>query len=234
MIAFFVRRPPHAQAIARHFTSATREVDGPYRLHKGRLRGKLASCFVVTEGIESAWAATRLAIRRGAHSIVPITSAYSEPDIAEEAGFALGDLIPVGECWNLSGLLPFLRLLPDSAVRLPLEIATLYPSAPSLASDDPALPAMGTLPFLVENGGLLRYLHRHHGLSLFDLQLCGYAEGMADSGESLHIRPLALLQGLAGDGSMEYASKILLDETFERAMDTLLSDPHQPGASEAG
>lgn len=224
MIAFFVRRPPHAQAIARHFTSATREVDGPYRLFKGRLRGSIACCYVVTEGAESAWSACRLAIRRGARSVVPVAGAFSEPAIAEEVGFGLGDLLPIGDCWNLSGLLPLLRLLPDSAVRLPRDVAPLLPSAPSHSAGDEALPALGTLPFLVENAGLLRYLHRHHGISLFDMQASGYAEGAADSGEEVLLRPFALVQGFAGDGTMEYASKLLLDETFERAMEALLGD----------
>ena len=225
MIAFFVRQPDQAAAIAAHFTSVTREVDGPWRLHKGRLQGHDAVCYVVTGEADAAWAALRLAARRGARLFMPITPAFTDETLAEREGFIPGAVMPVGGVWNLHGLLPLLRLLPDSANRLPLELEPLLPAAPVHAAGGEALPAVGTFPFPVHNGAFLRHLDRKGGIPLFDLQLSGYAEGFADiaSPGEHRFHPHVVLHAIVTEGGVEYPSTLATAPLFEEMIAGMLT-----------
>lgn len=223
MIAFFVPTLEEAAVIARGFTSMTRETDGPWRLYKGRLKGHRASCFVVTEGADSAWAAARLAIHRGARTLLPITHSFTEEGLAEEYEMPFGTVLRLGRIWNYSGLVPLLRLLPDSAARLPIELDPLLPETPVFEDEDPSGPALATLPFQVSNPTFLRHLHTQCGVSCFDLQMSGYAEALADSEKRVRLLPSTIICGIATGTGMKFSSSLMIGRAFEGQLADLLS-----------
>lgn len=224
MIAFFVPSLEQATAISRHLSSATRETDGPFRLYKGRLRGRNVSCFVTTEGADGAWAAARLAIHRGARTLVPITRAFTDAHLAEEHQTPLGSMLHIGTVWNYAGILPLLRLLPDSATRLPLELEPLLPGEPVHRAPEKGMPTLATLPQPVSNGVFLRHLASNQGIDFFDLTMAGFAEAMEDvSNEEFQFSPVSILQGITTERGMEHPSVLVLDRAFEHALTELMA-----------
>lgn len=214
MIAFFVPTLDNARALSRHLTTMTNEVDGPYRVFRGRWRGTIVSVYTVTGAADSAYVAGRLAARRGARVLVPVVAAAIEGNPDTESP---GEALPVGPCWDLAAFTPLLRLLPDGARHLPLDPATLMPAAPRHAGTAEA-PGIATLPFPPTNAALLRWLRRHHAIGLADTQMSGYADAATD--DSIALRGFAIVDRVVADDGVLPLPPIALDARFE----SLLAD----------
>lgn len=223
MIAFLAGHAGDAASIARGFTSMTREVDGPFNLHRGHWRGNRAAVYIVTEGADMAYAAARLSARRGARALVPLTRVLAGD------GARAGDVLPLGSVWDLAGLEPLLRVLPDSAAELPVDPQPLLPGT-ALWSVEEELPALGTLPFPAESPLLLRSLGELRGIHFLDLWCAGAVEGARE--EEIPIRPHALVEASAGEGGIGRVPELrIAARRDEQLAATLGLTPVLPGGS---
>ncbi len=222
MIAFFAGTPEDALAIARAFTSGTPEVDGPFHLHRGNWLGQPAAVYLVTEGADMAYAGARLAARRGAKAMVSVARAASAS--AEEA--PLGSLVPAGAIWNLEGLLPMQRLLPDSAAELPLELDPLLPPR-AVWTGREDMPGLGSALLAVRAPLLLTELQSRRGIALVDGWTSGLAEAAAE--EEIPLRPHAFVDAAVVEGELVEAGELLLarhrDAQFAELMAVNTSPP---------
>lgn len=216
MIAIFLEDLPRGRALASRFFESKRDVvDGPFRAFDGRIRGERARLWVVNDRADAAYAAARLAIRRGAQSLIPMTEATSPgPETAVP-----GDVLPAGAVWDLAGLEPLLRLLPDSSPEFPIDPAALLPAS-ALWNAESGAPGLGTPPFDVRNIHLAEWLSGR-GIHLLDRQAAGYAAAAAETG--LPIRPIALVTTLLTPTGPESTFALQIEKTFEEALDLLFS-----------
>ncbi len=224
MIAFFAGTAEDAAAIARAFTSVTPEVDGPFHVHRGNWRGEAAAVYLVTEGADMAYAGGRIAARRGAKAMVSVARAVSVR--AEEA--PVGALGPAGAVWDLAGLLPLLRLLPDSAEELPMDPGPLLPEAAVWTADGmEAAPGLGTVPFAVRTPLLLEELRRRRGIGLVDRWSAGLAAAAAE--EEVPLRPNVLVEGTVEEGGVVLAGELLLARRRDAQLAGVLGRPVKGG-----
>ena len=160
---------------ARNLVSLRESLDLPFPLFDGKLDGDECRIMVVREGSDAAYAAARIAIRRGARMLVPISDGIA----VSEAGIQPGTITPVGTIWNLDSLSPLIQVLPESAAEVTYWEDDLLPSAPVLTNSDRPV-AAGTLAHPTTNRALLRKTHEALGVSVFERQLGGYAQAAAE------------------------------------------------------
>ncbi|CAN5430175.1 hypothetical protein BH09SUM1_BH09SUM1_04440 [soil metagenome] len=190
MIAFFVSDMERAAALSRLLSQRRQEVDGPFQLYRGKLRGSPAAVYAVSGNSDLSYAAAALAARRGATVLVAIAECSIGEPVAEQVEIAPGAALPVSAIHDLRALAPLLRLLPNSADVFPLELGELLPEAAQWTSAVDGV-AVGTLPWRCENPFLAAALHRERGIALLDMRLSGYADGAADFG--VELRPIAIV-----------------------------------------
>lgn len=218
MIAIFVDSYSRMEAVSRHLQSVTREVDGPFRMIRGEAGGAPVDLYAVEGGGDLAYAAGRLAIRRGMRVLVPITEATASRALVEELELEPGGLIAAGTIWDLKRLVPLLRVLGNSCVEMPMELPELLPKEAVHEAAQGA--AVGTLPFRVGSRFLARALHREREIALLDLQMAGYAAAAKDGGASL--RGFCRLARLLGKNGEETKLPLQAEREFEESMAALL------------
>lgn len=192
MIGFIAPRAEEALALADALEGRAQRVDGPFRVWVGDGPGSEPwEVWHAPGGADGAYAATTLAVKRGAKLLVHLGLARAAPAFALESGVEPGDLLPVGRILDGRNLAPLQRLLPDLAERLPLAFpaAPASPAREALAARDEAAPRAATLaepltcPFLADE------IHRRWGAGLFDEA----ASGAADAAAELDAPLLAML-----------------------------------------
>ncbi len=222
MITFFLEDLTRARWMAERFlTAGDVFVDGPFRGFEGGYAGGDARVYVVDQGTEAAYAAGRLAARRGAEALIPIAGAEIHGQLAEEAEIMAGSLVPVEASWDLASLEPLLRLLPDSSPEFPLPLADYLPRKPVWRGEETGF-AAGSLPFAVANPYLAAALHRQLGINLLDRRLSGYASAAME--EKISFRPVCFVSGLLTARGPELPSRLSFDKRLDEALDALLSE----------
>lgn len=223
MIALFAPSWDRATRMARHLHSATAEVDGPFRLYKGGIGAVEARVFAVEHGADAAWAAARIAARRGATLMLPLTECLllAEKRNAPWHEAEPGTCLPVAGCWDLATLEPLMRLLPESAETMPLDPAAMMPRVAVLDLPREGI-TLGTLPWSTRNVTLLRWLHKHHGVGAFDLQLAGYAAA-AQEDTGVKIAPMAMVVERLTSRGPERGQALAVERAVDEALDVLLA-----------
>lgn len=221
MIALFTESLSRARQIARHLSSTSDEVDGPFRLIRGRLEGADASVFVVEQGADAAYVAARIAQRRGAMRLIPIMEGSLIREAGEEWETGPGQLLPVVAVWNLAVLGPLLRILPDSCADFPLPLEAHLPAKAAWSAEGGGDGAVvGTPPWEIGNRFLGRALFRARGIGIVDRQGSGFAEAVADGDATLH--PLCLVSSVLGAAQARRIDELQLARDFDAALESLL------------
>ncbi|MBI1292257.1 hypothetical protein GC173_13625 [bacterium] len=200
MIAFFVPSAAMFELLGRLLVLPTREVDGAWRYWRSEVAGVPSHAYLVEQGSDSAYGAARVAARRGAKLLIPVLDAVTSAELAEREDLSPGALVAMGALWDLSALKPLLRLLPDSADRLPLELEPLLPQGPCW--EERTLSALGgaTLPEAVRSPLLAARLRKACAATLFDRQGSGYGDAAVECG--LPLRPLAHVAAILDAGKI--------------------------------
>jgi hypothetical protein len=187
--------------------SMSRFVDGPYRGFEGKLLGKSpARLYLVEQEANSAYIASRLAVRRGATHLIPLLRTTSL-----EKNATLSILEPVSSIWDLLSLDPFLRITPDCAKQFNLSIDDHLPAQPIWKTNQPGL-SLGTPPFAIGNPFVGQELSKKLGVSLLDLQGSGYAQGACE--EEVAFSPLAIITSHLTERGLQDASMGNWEERF--------------------
>lgn len=217
MISFFVDSYTRALQLRPHLRSTTRETDGPFRVIQGRLRGQDVFVYAVEPATpDAAYAAAAMAQRRGATRMTPITGvSVATPEIG---GLAIGQMLPVSAIWNLAGLTPLLRLLPESATELPID-----PSIPQLPlwREDVSGIGVGTVPFAFRNRALLDFLEARCKIVALDARLSGYAACAMEHGVIL--RPAALIDSFIVGTAVKKDVAMRSEAEVEKSLDRLFA-----------
>ncbi|MCC6546972.1 hypothetical protein IT570_07370 [Candidatus Sumerlaeota bacterium] len=221
MICFFVESDERALQLAGHLDAPHGSVDGPFRTQRGTWNGLPARVYTVEQGGDAAYGAARIALRRGATRLIAITESTVVDSAAEELPIMPGQLVRVGKSYDLGGLAPLLRVLPDSARDLPLPLRELLPQRAIFdASRGEDLPAVGTPPWRIDNPNLARALYETRGIALLDRQMSGYAAAAVETEVSFF--PLSLICSVStGDGKIHSVPLQLADD-FERFLAALM------------
>jgi len=216
MIAFFVSSPARLALMARLLHLPTREVDGGWRFLESEVGGALFRAYEVQFGADDAYAVTRLAARRGAKVMIPLLETTTTERIADREGLTPGAVMAAGDVWDLAGLGLLMRLMPDGASALPLDVADLLPKTPAWRAPEVG-PAVGTLSELQGSRSLAAELDRRLHILLSDRQASGFAQAAADS--KTEFRPLAHLSRVLAKGRSWEASS---DEALAEQLDGLV------------
>jgi hypothetical protein len=215
MIAFFCSSWERAGKLASLLTTVTAEVDGPYRLYIGRLHRNPARVYTVEQGAASAYAAGRLAARRGCS--VHVT--FADILCADADDLPLGSIHHLGKVYDLEGLTPLLSLLPESATEPPLPLDDLLPAEPVLATPEQEGWACGTLPWMARNAWLLDELEKRLAIRCLDLQTSGYATAAREARATL--LPFGVLTELLTGRGVLRAAPIHYDHAFEQSLEEI-------------
>lgn len=169
--------------LARELDVPSREVDGPFFLWRGERGGVELSLYLIEEGgADAAYAATRLAARRGAQEVLYVSDASVSEAAAEERSWGLGEMVSPEGFLAANALGKVIAFLPDSARELPGEIpAGLLQKPLRTAEGDPGILAAG-MDGVLRNPWLADELYRRHGVALWDHCGAGVAAGCQDSG----------------------------------------------------
>ncbi len=219
MIAFFVSGLERARRAAQHLRDFEDGVDGPFRIFHGMVGDAEIRVFVVEPDHSAAYAAARIAARRGAKALSPIVDATATPGVASRAGLAPGAIVPVARVWDLSACGGVMRLLPDSAEEFPVPVDELFPSSPSWKSGDGV--ACCTTPLPMRSRLLARETIRRLGDTIFDGQLTAYAAAAADTG--IPLRPAALVTRILTRNGMESDVPLRVERGIEEMFAGLAS-----------
>lgn len=208
--AFFIDNAPRGESLARILGLGEKAVDGPFRLY--RQPGGALALWIVEHGADAAYSAARLAARRGAQLLLPISEATLTAAAYRDTELPLGALVPVGKVWDLVTLEPLLHLLPDSARDFPLSLEDHLP-AKAFTSHGGDAPACGTTPRRIRNRHLGDALYRQRRIALLDLQMAGYAAAAADS--QIEMRGVCFIVRRHGKNGFESESPLVLEKRFE-------------------
>ena len=219
MIAFFTPSHERSLQVARHLTSATDEVDTVFRTIEGRSHGNRTIVYTVGHGSDAAYAAARVALRRGAVRLIPLLQAGCLAAVAEEKGFGPGDLVPVGAVWDLRALAPVLDLLPDSAREFP--IAVELPAAPVWLGSSDGI-SLGTLPRASTSLFLYRHLYNSTGTALLDQQASGYADAAMEL-KCGAFHPIAQVAEVRSSRGVLAGPALQRSRDFDRAIEAIMA-----------
>ncbi|MEQ8820016.1 MAG: hypothetical protein RLY93_07200 [Sumerlaeia bacterium] len=225
MMAIFVGTAEEARLAAEVLGLTRRSVDGPLTCHSGVPAGWACEVRVYSEvrGAELAWAAARLACRRGAERIVCLGGAEALPEVGPA-----GAIFEVASVRDGRGLDTVIRRTADLSLELmgdagdlPDEI--LLPEREGGPWPRKALATTG-LPLTVLTLG--RKLWSESGVALFDRRALGSVEGAREDGVDVRVirwveRTVGPLVA-TGSGS---AGKPLRDRALKRILRTLLASP---------
>lgn len=220
MIAIFLRDLSGARELAHHFFGDNRpRTDGPFRVLYGD-KGRTELRLYVVETGAGAYAAARLAARRGATKLIPVATAAVEEEVAEQERIETGTLLPVNAIWDLAVLEQAMRLLPDSAETFAVDVKKLLPKKPLWKTKAEGY-ACGTLPFPLRSSLLAQCLYEQHHIALADEHLAGYAKGAADAKVDLH--PYAFCPTLLNESDEGAKATLEKGKQLETAFGELLS-----------
>ncbi len=219
MIAFFTASHERSLQVARHLASVTDEVDTVFRTIEGRYHGNRTVVYTVGQGSDAAYAAARVALRRGATRLIPVLHAACLAAVAEEKGLGPGDLVPVGAVWDLRGLAPALDLLPDSAREFP--VAVQLPGSPAWRGSADGV-SVGTLPGASTSLFLYRHLYNSAGIAVLDLQASGYADAAAEL-KCGAFHPIAQVAEVRSSREVLTGPALQRSREFDRAIEAIMA-----------
>lgn len=212
MIALFFPTWRLARNAGRFFSDATEEADGPFRLIEGRFQGYVSRSMAVHEGADAAYAASRLAVRRGAVLQIAFTEAATN-------GEELGEVFPISEIWDFTHWQEHLRKHPEGQREVPSQMTEDFPSIPAWNSEQPEGLPVATLPWIHRNSALLSWMQQRAGIQAIDRQACGYATAAAEM--ECRLLPFAfVVESLNGGAALTEAE---METIQEAALEEFLS-----------
>ncbi len=220
MIAFFVQDYRRAIYMANSFGETMRTVDGPFRVLISDIGDTEARIFTVPEASKAAYVAARIALRRGAKTLIPISETWISSKFQREQEIELGTLVPVNAVWNLESLEKLLRNLPESCEEFPFDYKQMIPEE-STWSEEGEL-AVGTPPFLMRNPYLANALWKSHNMIGIDKQLSGYAEAAVET--DTRLVPISYVTALIEKRNLRVEPPVITEKRFEEQFHELSED----------
>ncbi len=215
MIVFFLPDLGRARRLAKALYLDYEDVDGPFRIFEGDIGAADLCLYVAPGNSDSAYAAARIASRRGARVFIPITEGTVLDSLAENEDIAPGILAPVARIYDLEGLKEPLRILPDSCREFPFNLDEFLPSKALWKTDIEGV-VLGTMHQKIRNLYLARALFKKKNIGCFDRQMAGYASAAVE--DEIELRPVVFIDSVLARDGLHAEIPLGLDKDFDKAV----------------
>lgn len=221
VLALFLDDLRRAQRLADSFGEASRSVDGLFPVFETAIGETPARLYAVEGGADAAYAAGRLAARRGAAHLLAFPSATAAQEELRQGTVALGDLVPISAVYTAPPprFDELLRLLPTSAASLPLPLAGIVQDEPIWTGGAEGI-RLFSASQPIHAPALAEALLQRLGTVAFDLQAEGFVRASADSAVPLRLG-VCITRGLSLSG-IESAPHLEIEASLEQAFRDLL------------
>lgn len=160
-------------------------VEGPFRTVRGEDHEDRQWRFYRMEpGLETAYAAGRLAARRGATFLLMLGRGWAAEELIEQTGTEPWQFVMPHEVFDLSPLASLQNLCPDGVERLPAPLPEGFPwqaRRTAMPRGEPEF-RLGSMPIPLTVPLLAREAYRHARIGLFDGSASGFLDGAAEAG----------------------------------------------------
>lgn len=216
MIALLAPGEAVARTLAAPLRANETGVDGIFITYHGLLKSAPITIYALPPdgGTAAAYAAGKVAHRRGAHTLLTVALTCIGPRTQERYEVELGGVLPITQVNDLSKLAPLLRLLPESAREFPLDpLQLLQGTSPLALAPDGDGATLGSLPWETTNAHLLDALSKSGHADLIDLQSHGAARSAKEDG--LDCRIIGIIGAILGARSAQRITKLELHSVCE-------------------